>query len=107
MIAHVPLVEAGRGTVPAEYILTRPDSAFGESIRSIATRLLLTPSGAPQVILVTSSEPGEGKTSVSFALARLQAKLGRKVILLDADFRKSKIAKILWGPGLTRPDRAD
>jgi succinoglycan biosynthesis transport protein ExoP len=104
VVAHVPLVTGGKGAVPADYILSRPDSAFGEAIRSLFTRLLLASASAPpKVLLITSSEPGEGKTSVSLALARMQARAGRKVVLVDADFRKSTISDLLKveaSPGL-------
>ena len=104
VMARVPIITGGKGGHPADYILERADSAFGESIRSLFTRLLLASPHSPlQVVLITSAEPGEGKTSISLALARMQAKAGRKVVLVDADFRKSTIAdtlKVEASPGL-------
>lgn len=104
VMAHVPLVKLAKGDYPAKYVVERPDSAFGESIRSLFTRLLLSsPHRPPQVVLVTSSEPDEGKTSISLSLARMQAKAGRKVVLVDADFRKSTVSEVLnleASPGL-------
>lgn len=104
VVAHVPLISRGKSASPADYILERPDSAFGEAIRSLFTRLLLTaPGSAPQIVLITSSEPDEGKTSISLSLARMQARTGKRVVLVDADFRKSTIAEIMKAeasPGL-------
>ena len=104
VVAHVPLVTGSKGATPADYILERPDSAFGEAIRSLFTRLLLTSPGTPpQVVLITSSEPDEGKTSISMSLARMQARTGRRVVLVDADFRKSAVAEVMGveaAPGL-------
>ncbi len=104
VMAHVPIIAGGKGGSPADYILERADSAFGESIRSLFTRLLLvSPNSPPQVVLITSAEPREGKTSISLALARMQAKAGRRVVLVDADFRKSTVAELLKveaSPGL-------
>jgi len=104
VIAHVPLITGGKGRFPADYILERPDSAFGEAVRSLFTRLLLSaPQAAPHVVLITSAEPDEGKTSISLALARMQARSGRRVVLVDADFRKSTISDVLKAeasPGL-------
>ena len=41
VMAHVPIIPGGKGGNPAQYIIERPNSAFGESIRSLSTRLLL------------------------------------------------------------------
>jgi capsular exopolysaccharide synthesis family protein len=104
VVAHVPLISGGKGAFPADYVVERPDSAFGEAIRSLFTRLLLaSPGTPPQVVLITSSEPDEGKTSISMSLARMQARTGRRVVLVDADFRKSAIAEVMGveaAPGL-------
>ena len=47
-----------------------------------------TESGAPKVLLLTSTRPAEGKSTSSWALANTFARLGRKVLLIDADMRK-------------------
>lgn len=44
-----------------------------------------------KVIAVTSCTPNEGKTSVTFNLARSMAELGKKVLYMDADLRKSVV----------------
>lgn len=107
VIAHVPWVSAAkRGAAGIEsYLLERPGSAYGEAIRSLATRLsILFGEGTPRSVLFTSAQPDEGKTSVALSLARLQAQAGRRVLFLDADFRRSRIAARIKGlraaPGL-------
>lgn len=93
VMAQVPIITVGEGGNPAQYIIERPDSAFGESIRSLFTRLLLaSPHSPPQVVLITSAEPTEGKTLIALSLAQMQAKAGRKVVLVDTDFRTSTLA---------------
>lgn len=47
----------------------------------------------PKVIVVTSSVPGEGKTTASLCLARLAARAGMKAIVVDGDFRRPSVAK--------------
>jgi receptor protein-tyrosine kinase len=49
-------------------------------------------------VLVTSAAPGEGKTVVALSLARVAARSGRKVLLIDADFRRPAIAGLLKLP---------
>jgi capsular exopolysaccharide synthesis family protein len=52
---------------------------------------------------LTSAEPDEGKTTLALNLAQTDARLGRRVLLVDADFRRSEVADILElrkSPGL-------
>ena len=75
---------------------TNPMSSISEAYRSIRTSLLLSsPEFPPQVILITSSQPGEGKTVTAVNLAITLTHLDKKVLLLEADLRKSKLANIL------------
>ncbi len=65
------------------------DSPFAESLRSLRTSLMLSrSSNAPQVLLVTSSNAGEGKSTVSLNLATVLAQQGVRVLLVDADLRR-------------------
>jgi len=95
VIAHVPIVPRAKILADglAGYILRRPNSAYAESIRSLFTNVLLSHSDqSPRTLFVSSSEPGEGKSMISLSLARMQAKSDRRVILVDTDFRRSRIA---------------
>ncbi|MGL1958250.1 MAG: polysaccharide biosynthesis tyrosine autokinase [Colwellia sp.] len=91
--------------LPLRIFYDKNEHAFSESIRTLRTSLLLMniENGA-KVFSVTSSIPGEGKTTVSinlsFALAQLE-----KVLLIDADMRRPSIAKSFsiasYQPGLS------
>ena len=66
-----------------------PKSEVAEAAYSLRTALQFTTThGAPRSILLTSSRPAEGKSSVSFALALAFARQGKKVLLVDADMRR-------------------
>lgn len=66
-----------------------PLSIFVESYRMIRTSLLLSqPEKPPQVVLLTSPSPGEGKTVTSLNLAIALAQDGHSVLLVDGDMRK-------------------
>jgi polysaccharide biosynthesis transport protein len=68
--------------------ITGSSSHVGEAFRSFRTALQFsTAQGAPKSIVVTSAQPGEGKSTTAFALAVNFAQLGIKVLLIDADLR--------------------
>ena len=67
----------------------KPISTIGESYRSIRTSLLLTQAEKPpQVILLTSPSPGDGKTVTTINLAIALAQDNYSVLIIDADMRK-------------------
>jgi len=69
-------------------VVDGPATPFAEALRSLRTKLLhIRNPGPPEVILVTSSVPGEGKTTVSVNLAALLARSGKRVLLVEADMR--------------------
>ena len=52
-----------------------------------------------KAVCVTSALPGDGKSTVSYNLARAFAESGRKTLLIDADLRKSVMRKMAWQSG--------
>ena len=64
-------------------------SDVSEAYYSVRTALKFSrPEGAPRTLLVTSTRPGEGKSTSAYAIASSMARLGSKVLLIDADLRK-------------------
>ena len=97
-LGAVPLVDRRRrrGLALAELPLERPRSRFAESLRALVAGLVgPVGGGAGRVVLVTSSVPGEGKSTTTTALARLAAAEGLKVLLIDADLRRPALAPLL------------
>jgi capsular exopolysaccharide synthesis family protein len=73
-----------------------PKSQMSEAFRALRTSILLSQADhPPQVILVTSALPREGKTTAAANLAVTLAQLGDSTIILDADLRKPGVERLL------------
>ena len=89
---HIPVL----GVVPMDTedrtmmeALADRKSDISEAYYSVRTALKFSqPKGAPHTLLVTSTRPGEGKSTSAYAIASSMARLGSKVLLIDADLRK-------------------
>ena len=69
--------------------LEDPKSQTTESYNSIrGSMLYATTRGLPHTMLVTSAQPAEGKSTSSYALAMVFARMGKRVVLFDADLRR-------------------
>ncbi len=81
------------------------DFRFSESIRELRTNLTYTSvDHPPRVILLTSSIPGEGKSTISSNLAATIAQTGQPVVLIDCDLRRPVVTKtfnMVEGVGVT------
>ncbi|MFN9615194.1 MAG: GumC family protein, partial [Dolichospermum sp.] len=77
--------------------------SFWESLQVLYSNIQLLNSDRPiKSLVVSSAVPGDGKSTVGFSLAKTAAIMGKKVLLVDCDLRKSKIHKLsqlnnLWG----------
>jgi len=88
LLGIVPNVE---GDDPAVE-LADPKSAISEAYGSLRGALLYsTRAGLPKILVVTSAQPTEGKSTSAFAVASGFARMGRKVLLIDADMRRPSV----------------
>jgi capsular exopolysaccharide synthesis family protein len=86
-------------------LTSRTTHEFGEAYRSLRTALAFSHSNeGGKVVLVTSSQPLEGKTTTACNIAIALALGGERVLLIDADLRRPNVAKTLGietGAGLS------
>ena len=79
--------------------ISKPKSIFAESVRSVRTNLSFIASDKKvKVICITSEVAGEGKSFVAVNLASTLSLIDKKVILIAADLRRSKIHKTFHVP---------
>ena len=76
-----------------------PFSATAEALRYIKVAIDLHPKGG-KVIGIVSALPGEGKTTVTAALADFLAKAGNRTLLIDADLRNPSMSNMLGYAGV-------
>ena len=89
VLGQIPVFPSNGRRKILEYLQEKPSSATAEAIRNLRTSLMLSNvDRPPQVIMMTSSLPGEGKTTNSLALAQNFVGVGKKVLLMEGDLRR-------------------
>jgi capsular exopolysaccharide synthesis family protein len=93
-----PVADGGASPVVAAW--TDGKSFLAESFRSALTSLLriLETGKDRRMIMVTSPSPGEGKTTIASNLAVALAETGRRVLLVDTDFRRPCVHQVFNVP---------
>lgn len=101
-LAMIPAVRTRRHL--ARYAAERPDSAFSEAVRNLNTQLLMSNGNhVPKLVMLTSAAPREGKSRIAIAMATLAAHAGRRVIIVDCDWKRPVVHSFFRhaaGPGL-------
>ena len=83
--------------------LKEAGSPVSEAYSDVAAALRFSSgSGTPRALLITSSQPGEGKSSSALALAQNFARRGQRVLLVDGDLRKPSFSAVNDEIGVTQ-----
>ena len=85
---------------PAIYVHQRPLSGVAEAARTLRTNLhFMSPDHPHRIILVTSSAPAEGKTTVACSIAIAMAQSGQRVCVIDCDLRRPRLHRVFGRVG--------
>ena len=89
VMGQIPLIPGRNRVKIIEYLRNKPTSVAAEAIRNLRTSLLLSNvDEPPKTVMLTSSLPGEGKTTLSVALALNLTGMGKRVLLVEGDIRR-------------------
>ncbi|WP_170407818.1 polysaccharide biosynthesis tyrosine autokinase, partial [Ruegeria arenilitoris] len=98
VLGQIPVFPARGRRKVLEYLAEKPSSATAEAVRNLRTSLMLSNvDRPPQVVVITSSLPGEGKTTNALALAQNFVGIGKKVLLVEGDIRRLTMTAQLQG----------
>ena len=100
LVGMIPRLARGklRRFTPARFAIENPTSAYAEALRSAFTAITLgSLEKPPKVILITSSTPGEGKSTFACSLAGLIARSNpiKRIVIVDCDLRRSSVVSSL------------
>ncbi len=94
VMGQIPALRTRKLTAIRSYLARRPNSAMAEALRNLRTSLFLNgPGTPPQVVVLSSALPGDGKTTLSLALAQNIAQMGKKVLLIEGDIRRGQVSR--------------
>ncbi|QHQ36422.1 polysaccharide biosynthesis tyrosine autokinase [Algicella marina] len=102
VLGQIPALRSRSLPAIRNYLAKHPNSAIAEALRNLRTSVFLSGRGEPpQVIVLSSALPGDGKTTLSMALAQSTAAMGRRVLLIEGDIRRGLVRRH-FGPRAAR-----
>lgn len=100
------LPELPDGDAALHRALRHPSGSFAQALRTLHAGLLATsPPDVPLTVAITSTTPGEGRSTLAAGLGRLLASEGHRVLLIDCDWRhpdQHHLFRVPHDGGLTR-----
>ena len=96
VLGSVPIFPIRKREGLLSFLASNPTSSEMGAVRNLRTSILMQNSDKQsQIIMISSSIPGEGKTSLSLALAHNLSGLGKRVLLMEGDIRRRTLNQYL------------
>lgn len=100
VLGQIPMLPTRHRKDLPGYLASKPTSAAAEAIRNLRTSVMLSNMDTPpRIIAMTSSVPGEGKTTTALALAQNFKGMDKKVLLIEGDIRRRVFGQYLETKG--------
>lgn len=81
---------------PRTYLLDNPTSAYAESFRNLRASIMFADLDSPvKTVAITSSQPDEGKTTMTHGLGLMSAMSGTSTLIIDGDFRRKRLSDVV------------
>lgn len=95
VVGQIPSLTKTSSRPPEDYVVDKPLSSYSEALRTVRTAIHFSNvDHPPKIVMVTSSVPSEGKTTFCLSMGRSLAKAGNKILLVDADMRRPRVAEV-------------
>lgn len=94
-LGNIPRLTGRQKEDVRDYLMTNQTSAYAESFRNLRASIMFADLDTKvQTVAITSSQPDEGKTTVSQSLGLISASAGSKTLVIDGDFRRTRLSNI-------------
>lgn len=97
VLGSIPPFPSSKREAIKRHLVDKPTSFVNEAVRNLRTSILMADPQGVRVIVVTSSIPGEGKTTLSLSLATNFAAMGKRVLLIEGDLRRRTLNNYFAG----------
>lgn len=93
VLAMIPVLKSGM--TPIAHVLRKPVSPYSEALRKLHIGLELSEAArSPKTVMFGSAVPGEGKSVMVGSLGRMLSSHGRRILLIDCDWRNPRLHKL-------------
>jgi capsular exopolysaccharide synthesis family protein len=97
-LGNFPQLKGAGRKSPADYLVNNPMSSYAEALRNLRASLLFADLDSTiKTVAITSSQPNEGKSTLTYGLGRMSAMSGTRTLIIDGDFRRRQLSTISVG----------
>lgn len=92
-LGNFPQIPGSARKKPAEYLVNNPMSSYAEALRNLRASLIFADlDSTVKTVAITSSQPDEGKSTLTYGLGRMSAMSGTRTLIIDGDFRRRQLS---------------